>query len=64
MVPASNYYGELEYGIRYDNKTISFPWLYVDVEKLQEVAQQVGLKTHIVMSGENWDYLARLVKER
>jgi SAM-dependent methyltransferase len=63
MVPASNYYGELEYGIRYDNKIISFPWLYVDAEKLQEVAQQVGLKTHIVMSGKNWDYLARLVKE-
>ena len=25
IVPSSNYYGELEYGIRYDNKTITFP---------------------------------------
>jgi len=63
IIPASNYYGELEYGIRYDNKTITFPWLYVDIENLKEAARQVGLKTHIIMRGKNWDYLARLVKE-
>jgi SAM-dependent methyltransferase len=63
IVPASNYYGELEYGISYDNKTITFPWLYVDIESLKQAASEVGLITHIIMMGENWDYLARLVKE-
>jgi|TARA_S200000501_G_scaffold146611_1_gene138414 SAM-dependent methyltransferase len=63
IVPASNYYGELEYGISYDNKTITFPWLYVDIENLKQAASEVGLITHIIMRGENWDYLARLVKE-
>ena len=63
IVPASNYYGELEYGISYDNKKITFPWLYVDIESLKQAASEVGLITHIIMMGENWDYLARLVKE-
>ena len=63
IVPASNYYGELEYGISYDNKTITFPWLYVDIENLQQAACEVGLIAHIIMRGENWDYLARLVRE-
>ena len=63
IVPALKYYGELEYGISYDNKIITFPWLYVDIEKLKEAACEVGLITHIIMRGENWDYLARLVKE-
>ncbi len=63
IVPTSNYYGELEYGISYDNKKITFPWLYVDIESLKQAASEVGLITHIIMMGENWDYLARLVKE-
>ena len=63
ILPASNYYGELEYGISYDNKKITFPWLYVDIESLKQAASEVGLITHIIMMGENWDYLARLVKE-
>ena len=63
ILPASNYYGELEYGISYDNKTITFPWLYVDIENLKQAASEAGLITHIIMRGENWDYLARLVKE-
>ncbi len=63
IVPGSNYYGELIYGISYDNKIITFPWLYVDIENLKQAASEVGLITHIIMRGENWDYLARLVKE-
>ena len=63
ILPASNYYGELEYGISYDNKTITFPWLYVDIENLKQAASEAGLITHIIMRGENWDYLARLVRE-
>ena len=44
-------------------KTITFSWLYVDIENLKQAACEVGLITHIIMRGENWDYLARLVKE-
>ncbi len=63
ILPALSYYGELEYEIRYADKTATFPWLYVDIGNLQGIAEQVGLKTHLEMTGNNWDYLARLTKE-
>ena len=63
IIPASKYYGELEYGIRYKNKTSIFPWLYVDFNNLQFFAGQAGLNAELILSGNNWDYLARLTKE-
>ena len=48
---ALRYYGELEYGISYDNKIITFPWLYVDIEKLKEAACEVGLITQYYYEG-------------
>ena len=63
IIPASKYYGELEYGIRFGDLTETFPWLYVDFDLLSHTAEQVGLTAHRVMEGNNWDYLARLTKE-
>jgi hypothetical protein len=63
IIPASQYYGELEYGVQYKNNTETFPWLYVDYGLLSHTARQVGFETTLVLKGENWDYLARLIRE-
>ncbi len=63
IIPANHYYGELEYGLRYKNNTETFPWLYIDYGILSHTARQVGFETTLVLEGENWDYLARLIRE-
>ncbi len=63
IIPANQYFGELEYGVRFENNTDNFPWLYVDFGLLSQIAQQAGLETSLVLEGENWDYLARLTME-
>ena len=63
IIPASKYYGELEYGIRFGDLTETFSWLYVDFDLLKNTAEQVGLTAKIVLEGNNFDYLARLIKE-
>jgi SAM-dependent methyltransferase len=63
IIPASSYYGELEFGIRYQNQTETFPWLYVDFDLLSHTAHEIGLTAQLICEGKNWDYLARLVRE-
>ena len=58
------YYGELDYGIRFDGKEEEFPWLYLDFDQLTTAALQAGLACEKVLEGPNYDYLARLsIKE-
>ena len=61
-IPADQYYGELQYGIRFENNNETFPWLYVDYGNLSHLARKVGLETHLILEGQNWDYLARLTR--
>ncbi len=63
IIPANHYYGELEYGLLYKNNTQTFPWLYIDYDLLSHTARQVGFETTLVLEGDNWDYLARLIRE-
>lgn len=63
IIPANHYYGELEYGLLYKNNTQTFPWLYIDYDLLSYTARQVGFETTLVLEGDNWDYLARLIRE-
>lgn len=63
IIPANHYYGELEYGLLYKNNTQTFPWLYIDYDLLSHTAYQVGFKSTLILEGENWDYLARLIRE-
>ena len=61
LVPADGYYGELTFTISYKNETEeSFPWLYLDYNTLQNVAQSNGLECELIIEGEHFDYLARL----
>lgn len=63
-LPEGNkYYGELQYKMQYkDIKGESFPWLYIDFETLQDVAQKNGFNAELVQTGEHYDYLACITR--
>lgn len=57
----ADYYGEVDYQMVYgDIKGIPFDWLYVDFPLLSAVAQAAGFDAELIMTGEHYDYLARL----
>lgn len=59
------YYGELEYQMQYrDIKGESFQWLYIDFETLQQIAQKNGFNAELVQTGEHYDYLARITRQK
>jgi len=62
-VRGDKYYGELIYNLSYYDQVESFPWLYVDYKKLEEVASKVNLRCEKIINGKNYDYLAKLTRE-
>ncbi|WP_097047080.1 class I SAM-dependent methyltransferase [Flagellimonas pacifica] len=60
-----NYYGEVSFIMEYkQQKSQSFNWLYLDFNTLQNACLANNLQCDLVMSGEHYDYLAKLsVKE-
>lgn len=57
----SSYYGEVTYQMQYkDLITDKFDWLFVDFEKLREVAATVDLKTELLYEDEYNQYLVKL----
>ena len=54
------YYGEVNYGIRFENESEEFPWLYVDPDKLKNTCMKAGLNFKIIEKVPNYDYLAEL----
>ncbi len=63
-VPADvSYYGEVHFITEYKGKkTQPFPWLYIDYERLNAVAQTIDLKCELIRKGDHYDYLARITK--
>ena len=60
-VPATGYYGELTFNIRYKNEIEEpFPWLYLDYNTLQTACYANGLQSELIMEGKHFDYLARI----
>lgn len=58
----SKYYGELDYFLSYKGeKEIPLKWLYLDFNTLNLACETVGLKCKLVLEGEHFDYLARIV---
>ena len=58
----NNYYGELTFSISYKKETENnFPWLYLDFKTLQNLTKDNGLKCEIIIEGNHYDYLARLM---
>ncbi len=57
------YYGEVDYQMTYLNiKGKRFDWLYADSVVLAECCRQCGLKCEILVQGNHYDYLARIVQ--
>lgn len=60
-IPSDNYYGELTFSLQYKKeKEVSFPWLYMDYNTLQNAALANGLECQLVLEGDHFDYLAQL----
>ena len=55
------YYGDVDYYFRYgQQRSPSFPWLFVDPDRLREAASNTNLHFEILLQGPHYDYLARL----
>ncbi len=56
------YYGEVVFTMEYKGiKGDPFPWLYLDYNTLQRAAHANNLNCELVLEGEHFDYLARLI---
>lgn len=63
-VPSNhNYYGELEYTIKYQGESQTTTWLYLDFNSLRELSQKAGFHCELISQGDHFDYLARLSKQ-
>lgn len=61
---AGDYYGEVDFAMQYKNiKGDTFDWLYVDFETLAFHASENGFEAELVMQGEHYDYLARIIRK-
>lgn len=57
----NRYYGEIEFDLQYKNeKSGSFPWLYIDFYNLKHYAEASGFTCEMVHQGDHYDYLAQL----
>ena len=58
-----DYYGEVIFDIEYKGeKEVSFDWMYIDYNTLQNAAVANGLQCELILEGEHFDYLAKLSK--
>ena len=56
-----HYYGEVTYQMEYKGLiTEEFDWLFVDYDKLKQVAASVDLKTELLFKDESNQYLVKL----
>ncbi len=59
------YYGEVTFQMTYKGrKSAPFEWLYIDFETLSEYCEKVNLSYELVISGDHYDYLAKLSPKR
>jgi len=59
------YYGEVTFEMEYKgNKSKPFDWVYVDINTLQNACESNGFNCELVISGEHYDYLARLTLKK
>ncbi|SKB99727.1 Methyltransferase domain-containing protein [Soonwooa buanensis] len=57
------YYGEVECAYSYKNlKTDFFKWLYIDQDKLREVAEELGWEMKVLFEDNHYQYLVELKK--
>ncbi len=58
----SKYYGELEYQLTYKNYTADpFPWLFIDFDRLRNIAIKCGWNVELIYEDDHFRYLAKLI---
>lgn len=62
-VMQGSYYGQVDFGVRFMGEEQIFPWLYVDFETLNRIANQQGFYCEQLEKGDHYDYIARLSME-
>ncbi len=61
LIESDKYYGELEFSLSYKGlKSDSFTWLYIAPELLMEHAAKHNFDCEIILTGDNYDFLASL----
>lgn len=60
----SEYFGKVEFELKYKGKTQRFPWLFVDFETAINVAKSVKLNVEVLERARNGHFLLRLSKVR
>ena len=60
MDATKDYYGELDYTVRYKNQEATFRWMYLDFENLKIACEQVGLLCELIEEGPHFDFLAKI----
>jgi SAM-dependent methyltransferase len=61
----TDYYGELEFKISYKGEMEKpFDWMYIDYNTLQNAALSNGLACELLVEGDHFDYLARLIHQK
>ena len=59
------YYGEVSFEMEYKGqKSNPFDWVYVDINTLQNACESNGFNCELVISGEHYDYLAKLTLKK
>lgn len=60
-ISADNYYGQLTFQTEYKNWISQpFPWLYVDLNNLENSIEKNQIKLNKVFKGQHYDYLAQI----
>ncbi|NPD84793.1 methyltransferase domain-containing protein [Lentimicrobium sp. L6] len=56
-----HYYGEVEFQVEYQGiPSKPFPWLFIDFDNLQNLAERHGFQAELLQRGAHYDYLARI----
>lgn len=58
----ARYYGEVEFKMRFRNRSSSFHWIYPDEHMLEEIARHCGLRFEILFRGETHNFLCSMEK--
>ena len=58
----SEYFGKVQFELKYKGKTQCFPWLFVDFETAVKTAKSVKLNVEVLERARNGHYLLRLSK--
>lgn len=55
-----NYYGEVDFSVKYKGEIQTFEWLFIDYNTLERASLQNDLNCQLIQEGNHFDYLAKI----